>query len=170
MSVHASSEEKVGSPRHGIVHHSSDGNVIDSVVVNAQSSSFFFEDGDGGGEWTGNVACLGGAIYHYEGDDGTFGSHERRELGAGPFGFWLRGHKVAISNCESYGVALSAFATFTHSRINRDPKSTNHALPRFDQCYAYGSYLSSLIKIQYSLHAENTLRNFTGVNLYTEGG
>ena len=45
VSVHASSEEKIGSARHGIVHHSSAGNVRSCVVVNAQSSAFFFEDG-----------------------------------------------------------------------------------------------------------------------------
>ena len=165
VTVHASSEEKIGSPRHGIVHHSSYGNVRNCVVVNAQASCFFFEDGDGGGAWSDNVAYSGGSIYHYEGDDGRFASHEGREVGAGPFGYWLRGHQVTIDRCEAYGVAVGAFTTFTHSRFNRDPKSTNHALPRFDRCFAYGNFLTSLIEIQYSLHTQNTLTNFTGVNL-----
>jgi len=165
VSVHASSEEKMGSPRHGIVHHSSYGNVRKCVVVNAQASSFFFEDGDGGGAWSDNVAYSGGSIYNYEGDDGRFGSHEGRELGAGPFGYWLRGHQVTIDRCEAYGVAVAAFATFTHSRFNRDPKAPSQALPRFDQCFAYGNFLTATIEIQYSLNAKNTLSNFTGVNL-----
>ena len=54
VTVHASTEEKLGSPRHGIVHHSSYGNVRNCVVVNAQASSLFFEDGDGGGAWSDN--------------------------------------------------------------------------------------------------------------------
>ncbi len=165
VTVHASSEDKEGSPRHGIVHHSSYGNVRNCVVVNAQSSSFFFEDGDGGGEWSDNVAYSGGSNYNYEGDDGRFGSHEGRELGAGPSGYWLRGHQVTIDRCEAYGVAVTAFATFTHSRFNRDPKAPNQALPRFDRCFAYGNFLTALIEIQYNLHTKNVLTNFTGVNL-----
>ena len=108
------------SPRNGIVPHNSRAHVLNNIIVGADGSGIFIEDGTETGPVVGNyIIGTGGGTRG--GDDGRFATQAGIDMGFGGFGIWSRGKLAMIMNnhCEGH-FGRAPYAYFVHPLFLED--------------------------------------------------
>jgi hypothetical protein len=102
------------SPRDGCVAHDSRVYIQDNVIVGANGTGVFLEDGTETGPVENNfiIGTGGGSRGH---DDGRFASQSGLDMAHGGFAIWARGKLALIQNNRAEGhFGFAPFAFFVH--------------------------------------------------------
>lgn len=102
------------TPRNGCVHHDSRMHSTSNIIVGAEGSGIFLEDGTETGTVLGNF-LIGTGGGTRGGDDGRFSTSSGKDMGHGGFGIWARGQYAAIQNNRAEGhFGFAPYAYFVH--------------------------------------------------------
>lgn len=113
------------SPRNGIVPHNSRGHILDNVIVGADGTAIFLEDGTETGPVLRNY-MIGTGGGSRGGDDGRFSTSSGLDMGHGGFGIWARGKLSLIQDNHAEGhFGRSPYAFFVHPNFLGDKRVPN---------------------------------------------
>ncbi|MFO0954675.1 MAG: hypothetical protein U0835_26625, partial [Isosphaeraceae bacterium] len=134
----------VDSPGWGVVNHSSDVDVTNSVVFNATGAAFVTEAGDELGSFVHNIAM------HAQGSgDGLEERKDVQDFGHQGDGFWLQGGNVALVNNVATGQRHSGFIFFPvglNPKLQFTPGTPPEAQPTTVPLSDLPSWYASLYK------------------------
>mmetsp|Transcript_30036 Transcript_30036/g.49621 ORF Transcript_30036/g.49621 Transcript_30036/m.49621 type:complete len:992 (-) Transcript_30036:108-3083(-) len=110
------------TPRNGCVHHDSRVHSTNNVVVGAEGSGIFLEDGTETGTVLNNfLVGTGGGTRG--GDDSRFSTANGKDMGHGGFGVWARGQYATIQSNHAEGhFGLAPYAYFVHPNFIQNLK------------------------------------------------
>ncbi len=158
-----------GSPGWGIVNHSSNVNVTDSIAYDVVGSGFAAEAGDERGSFRNDMAI------HITGSttDGHVlydnpARHAIGDFGFAGHGFWIESPQVALINNVVAGAANAAYIYYPldFEGLNITPNPATVAITEFRDNTAYASRTGVWFWTHDSVNAPNVIQNFTAWGLY----
>lgn len=110
----------IQSPRDGCVAHDSRVYIVDNIIVGADGTGIFLEDGTETGPVLNNyIIGTGGGTRG--GDDGRFSTQKGLDMAHGGFGIWARGKLALIQGNHVEGhFGFAAYAFFVHPNFISD--------------------------------------------------
>jgi hypothetical protein len=106
--------------RDGMVAHNSRVHILDNIVVGANGTGIFLEDGTETGPVVNNY-IIGRGGGSRGGDDGRFSSQSGTDMAHGGFGIWCRGKLALVKGNHAEGhFGVSPFAFFVHPNFIED--------------------------------------------------
>lgn len=111
--------------RDGMVAHNSRVHILDNVIVGANGTGIFLEDGTETGPVVGNyVIGTGGGSRG--GDDGRFSSQSGTDMAHGGFAIWCRGKLALVAGNHAEGhFGVAPYAFFVHPNFIGDKRVPN---------------------------------------------